>query len=247
MKNCNKKIDNYNKIFSQCFRKLREERDITQSELAENIGISRQSVNAIEKGKSLPSIDLAFEIANFFNKTIDEFFRFDNQINNIINNSPYGEKGEKMNELSPFKHFRETMSLREAMDRLFEDSIITPDSLPAIKNSGIVPALDMYETDKDIVAEVHMPGYSENDVDLEIGEDAIYIKGEKKQKNEEKKKNFYRREISYGSFSRTLPFPVDVNHDKAKATFKDGVLEVIVPKKEIKKPKTLKVKISKEK
>lgn len=242
-----KKSEDYNKLFSKCFKKLREEKEITQRELAETIGISRQSVNSIEKGKSLPSIDLAFDIANFFNKSLDEFFRIDNEINNIINNSPYGEKGEKMNELSPFKHFRETMSLREAMDKLFEDSFIAPDSLPASKSLGIIPAADMYETDKDIVAEIHMPGYSENDVNLEVGEDAIYISGEKKQKNEEKKKNFYRREISYGSFSRTLPFPVDVNHDKAKANFKDGVLEIVVPKKEVKKSKTFKLKINKEK
>ena len=225
--------------FSKCFRKMREGKELTQGELAENLGISRQSVNAIEKGKSLPSIDLAINIADFFHKSLDEFFRLEEEIENNINNI---RKETNMNELSPFRSSRR----RGLVDELMDDNFLS-EGFPVIKSSASMPTVDLYETEKDVIAEFHMPGFSENDISIEVDDKAIYVTGERKEESEDKKKNYYYKETSYGKFSRAIAFPVDVISDKAEADFNDGILKVIVPKVEKKKAKVLKVKVNKKK
>jgi len=251
-KNNGSKKQNPEEIFSRCIRHLREEHELTQAELAENIGISRQSINAIEKGRSLPSIDLVFDFANFFNKSLDEMLEFNRQIDKIhdqilTNFSPGGEirKEQNMSELTPWRPFRDMVSLREAMDKLFEDSFISGEALPSSKISANVPIVDMYETDKDIIAEAHVPGYSEKDINVEVDEKGIYITGEKKIEQEEKKKNYYFKESSFGKFSRGISFPVKVKSDKANADFDNGVLKITIPKALAPKSKTIRVQINK--
>jgi HSP20 family protein len=253
----------YSDAFSRCFKHMRELKELTQGELAEEIGISRQSVNAIEKGKSLPSIDLASEIAQFFDTSIDMFLRFDEEFeksfenNNksrfVLRHSSAGEvernpnKEYRMQDFSPFKPLRESVSLREAMDRLLEDSVISGGSLPSVKINQAIPAVEMYETEKDVVAKMHVPGFAEEDVDVEVDDKAIYITGECKDVHKESKRNYLHREIVYGKFSRTLAIPVKVQAEKAKADFDKGVLTISLPKIEEKKPKTVKIKISSKK
>lgn len=230
--------------FSECFKNFRKKTNLTQGELACKLGISRQSVNAIEKGKSLPSIDLALDIAQFFDTSLDNFFHIEKIMNEIENKI---EREVTMPELSPWKPFREMVSLRDAMDRLLEDSFIptTETKLPAVK--GLMPLANMYETEKDIVAEIQAPGYKEEEISVEVDDEAIYIKGEKKAKQEEKDGNYFYREISYGSFSRTMPFPVKVRSEKSNAIFEDGILKITVPKIVEKKAKATKLKISRKK
>jgi HSP20 family protein len=242
----NSKIErDYSDAFSRCFKHLREMKELTQGELAEEIGISRQSVNAIEKGKSLPSIDLAQEIADFFNTSIDMFLRFDKKFEKNIINTPRNavRKESCMYEISPFKPFRDSLTLREAMDRLLEDSIVAGESLPSVKMSQVIPAVEMYETERDIVAKMNVPGFAEEDISVEVDDKAIYITGERKQEKKEEKKNYYHQEIAYGKFSRTLTIPTKVHAEKAKADFDKGVLTITIPKIEEKKPKTVKLKI----
>lgn len=250
----NKKYQNPEEVFSKCIKHLREEHELTQAQLASSIGISRQSINAIEKGRSLPSIELAIDIAEYFDKTIDdllsftrEFNQITNHIENISNPMLNGNirKEQSMNQLSPWQNFRDTMSLKEAMDQLFEDSYIPQKSMPSIKLNSVVPSVDMYETDKELVTEVHMPGYSEKDINVEVDEKGIYLSGEKKEEIEDKKKNYFHKEIAYGKFNRVIGYPVKVKSEKAQADFSDGVLKIVIPKMEEKKPKTIKLKISK--
>lgn len=247
MKNIENQQDKKNNInpdyFSKCFHKMREEQDLTQGELAECLGISRQSVNAIEKGKSLPSIDLALNIADFFHKSLDDFFHIEEELENNISNL---RKETNMSDLTPFRPLRDMVTLREAMDRLLEDSFVSGETLPTLKmTSQALPQVDMYETNKDVVAEIHIPGYSEKNVNVEVDNEAIYISGKKEEKKEEKDKNYYRKEVSSGKFSRTLPFPVAVKSSQAKAEFSDGVLKIVTPKEKQKKAKTLKVEVRK--
>lgn len=248
MKNINNEQDKKTNInpeyFSTCFHKMREEKDLTQGELAECLGISRQSVNAIEKGKSLPSIDLALNIADFFQKSLDEFFRIEEEIERDISNI---RKETNMSNLTPFDQFKDTLTLREAMDRLLEDSVVAGEALPVLKSGGGLPSVDMYDDGKNIVAEVHLPGYDEKDVDVEVDDEAIYISGKREEKKEDKKKNYYRKEVMYGKFSRTLAFPTAVKSSQAKAEFSDGILKVVTPKEKEKKAKTLKVEVRKKK
>jgi HSP20 family protein len=95
-----------------------------------------------------------------------------------------------------------------------------------------VPALDLYEEKEEVVAKAELPGIERKDIQVNISDHQLTIKGEKKKEEETKEKNFYRSERSYGSFCRSVELPADVEVDKAKASFKDGVLEIHIPKTE---------------
>jgi len=99
----------------------------------------------------------------------------------------------------------------------------------------IKPTLDLGATDKAYTVTVEIPGVDEKDVKLEIANDTLTISGEKKQETEEKEKNYYRLERSYGSFQRVLSLPEDIDQDGVKASFKRGVLTVTMPRKALPK------------
>lgn len=105
------------------------------------------------------------------------------------------------------------------------------------------PAVDFYEDKDDIVVKAELPGIDKNNVEVNLTDHTLTIKGEKKKEEEVKKKNYYRSERSYGSFVRTLDLPTDVHADRVKATFKEGILEVRLPKTEEAKKKEIKVKV----
>ncbi|MCD6361095.1 MAG: Hsp20/alpha crystallin family protein [Armatimonadetes bacterium] len=135
-------------------------------------------------------------------------------------------------------------SLREAMDRLFEDSFVWSSGLfPALRAEA--PAVDMYQTDTEVVVKASLPGMKSEDVDITVTGDVITLKGEHREEQEVKEENYFRREMRSGSFTRTLPIPVPVNVDKAEAEFENGVLTVHLPKTEESKAKSVKVKSKK--
>lgn len=132
-------------------------------------------------------------------------------------------------------------SLRDAMDRLFEDSFVRSSGLfPALRTEA--PAVDIYQTDTDVVVKASLPGMKSEDVDISVTGDVITLKGEHKEEKEVKEEDYFRKEMRYGSFTRTLPIPVPVNVDKAEAEFENGVLTVRLPKTEESKPTSVKVK-----
>jgi len=137
--------------------------------------------------------------------------------------------------------FREMMSLRQAMDRLFEDSFVRPSRFLPEAWGGEVP-IDMYQTGNDVVIKAALPGVKPEEVDISITGDTLTIKGEHKEEQEVKEENYVRRERRYGAFSRSIPIPVSVQSDKAEAAFEDGVLTLTLPKAEEMKPKQIKVK-----
>ena len=137
--------------------------------------------------------------------------------------------------------FRGMVSLRDAMDRLFDESFIRrPRIWPEIQE-GDLP-LDMYQTDKDVVVKASLPGVTPEEIDISITGDALTIKGEHKEETETKKEDYFRKEISYGTFTRTVALPVPVKADKAEANFENGVVTLTIPKAEEAKPKQIKVK-----
>jgi HSP20 family protein len=105
-------------------------------------------------------------------------------------------------------------------------------TLERINNTLIKPSLDLSSTDTEYTVSVEIPGVRQKDVSLELVQDTLIIRGEKKQKKEEKNKNFYRLERSYGSFQRTLSLPEDASKDEIKADFKNGVLNIEIPRLE---------------
>ena len=101
--------------------------------------------------------------------------------------------------------------------------------------SGFKSILDLSASDKDYTITVEIPGVDQKDVKIEIINDILTIQGEKKQENEEKGKNYYRMERSYGSFQRVLSLPEDADQDGVNATFKKGVLTIAMPRKTLPK------------
>ncbi len=108
------------------------------------------------------------------------------------------------------------------------------------------PNIDVSESDKEIKVSAELPGMDEKDIEVSLSNDMLTIKGEKKEEKEDKGKDYYRMERSYGSFSRTIPLPIEVQTEKIDATFKKGVLTVILPKSEKAVKATKKVAIKAE-
>jgi len=139
--------------------------------------------------------------------------------------------------------FTDLMTLREAMDRLFEESVVRPGSRLVSPHGGAVElALDMYETENDLVVTAALPGVKPDDVEVTITGDALCIRGEIKSESSEENANWLRQERRYGAFARTVALTTPVQADKAEAKFKDGVLTLSIPKAEEAKPKTIKIK-----
>ena len=117
--------------------------------------------------------------------------------------------------------------------------------LPAVRSnqSGFTPALDIYEDKDNIIVETQLAGIDPEKVSVSIEDNVLYIKGESERKSEVEEKNYYRKEVRYGSFYRSVTLPADVIGTKAEASYKDGVLKIEIPKAPEKKEKKLKIKV----
>ncbi len=136
--------------------------------------------------------------------------------------------------------FTELMSLRQAMDKLFEDSFVTPSRISFGPSTGI--PIDMYHTANDVVVKAILPGIKPEEVDVTITGDTLTIKGETKAEEEVKREDYLYQEHRYGAFSRSVTLPSGLNTDKVEANFDNGILTVTIPKSEQVKPKSIKVK-----
>jgi HSP20 family protein len=148
--------------------------------------------------------------------------------------------------MADLMRFRDPMrginSLQRQMDDMF-DNLMSRNWPMAVGN---MPTMDVYtEEDKQMVAEVHAPGYSKDDIEISINEGVLEIRGEKAEKEEDKKKKSYMVQESATSFYRRMVLPRQADADKVDAQFDNGVLKVIVPFKEVPKPKKVDIKSGK--
>ena len=136
------------------------------------------------------------------------------------------------------------MSLPREVERLFEDFSRGFPSMPALGNSGsgLMPSIDVTETDKEIEITAELPGLEEKDVQINVADNILTIRGKKKAEKEEKDKNYRLVERSYGSFERSLGLPDGVDADAIKASIAKGVLKVTVPKPAPARTKKIEVK-----
>ena len=137
---------------------------------------------------------------------------------------------------------REMTTLRDMMDRLMAEAFAPIMERTPLESLALIPRVDMYETDDEIVVKAVMPGVKPEDLDITITGNVLSIKGEVKEEKEEENVNYIRRERIYGTFRRDLTLPVDVDVDKAKAEFENGILVLHLPKVESAKPKRLEIK-----
>ena len=150
--------------------------------------------------------------------------------------------GEVVSRAEEFEHW---------LDRFMDDmwrrpfpSLFGRDRWLPIRPLSIrMPSLDVYEEKDSVVVKAELPGMKKEDVEVSLAGETLTIKGEKKEDKEVKEDDYYRRERSYGSFLRSVALPCEVKSEEIKASFKDGVLEVRLPKTEEAKKKSIAVKI----
>ncbi len=147
-----------------------------------------------------------------------------------------------MAKLVRWEPFQDLMSLREAMDRLFEESFVRPRAGWPVRFAPGTLAVDMYETDEDVVVKTAMAGVKPEEVEITITGDTLTIKGETKTEEEIEQDCYICQERRYGAFSRSLLLPTSVVAEKAEAEFENGILTLTLPKAEEVKPKSIKVK-----
>jgi HSP20 family protein len=140
---------------------------------------------------------------------------------------------------------------RGEMDRLFEDFGFgnLASSLPSRENFGLglwAPQVEVFEREGQMVIRADLPGLNRDDIKVDVTNDAITIDGERKEEHKESEKGYYRSERSYGRFYRRIPLPEGVSADTAKATFRNGVLEITMAAPEAKERKARKLEIADE-
>ena len=154
-----------------------------------------------------------------------------------------------------FDPFRELDRLQNEVNRLFEGYNSNADvPAPARQNSGgnssalmtraWAPVVDIAETQNEVVLRAELPGLKQDDIDIELTGDTLTLRGERKFENEERKDNFVRVERSYGRFQRSFTLGVPVQNDQVAATYRDGVLEIHLPKSEQTRPRKVQVSVS---
>ena len=141
-----------------------------------------------------------------------------------------------MSNLIRWEPAREMMTLREAMDHLFDDAFTRPLTL---RDGWSAPAIDMYQTDNEIVVKAALPGIKADEVQINVTGDVLTLKGEVKHEEEKNDRSWHIREQRWGSFQRSVALPTNVVSDKAKAEFENGILVITLPKAEEVKPKTI--------
>jgi HSP20 family protein len=154
------------------------------------------------------------------------------------------KEGRKMSMMrwDPFRWdlFDDLGGLRRSMDRVFDELLMrSPRRATTLREWE--PAVEMFETANEVVVRTELPNIDPKNVEITVTEDIITLRGETKHEEEQKERNYHYRELVYGTFTRTLRLPAAVKGAEAKAVYKDGVLEVKIPKAAHVKPIPVKV------
>ncbi|MFA6636361.1 MAG: Hsp20/alpha crystallin family protein [Candidatus Omnitrophota bacterium] len=140
--------------------------------------------------------------------------------------------------------FGELESLQSEMNKLFDLSLGRwPGRSSGLMESAWSPTVDVLESKDNVMVKADIPGLKKEDIDISVHGDTLTIKGEKKNEKDVKEKNYVKTERFYGSFNRAFTLPSEVDAGKVKASYKEGVLEITLPKKEDAKPKQIKVDV----
>jgi HSP20 family molecular chaperone IbpA len=194
-------------------RDLRRGRSLTQEELAAALGVSRQSVNAMEAGRCLPSLPVALELASFFAVPIHQLLDEAHAVAQA-----QAQAQSHTSEVVRFQPFEQ--------------------AFPEL--SGSVAA-NIAHTPRELLVELSLPGYRKDDISLDVGEDFIAVEGESLEIHDEAQ--YIQREFVVSGFSRTLQLPVPVEPDTAEADMRNGILSIRLKKRLAERPKTSRIQI----
>jgi HSP20 family protein len=136
--------------------------------------------------------------------------------------------------------FRDLNILQDRMNRLFDDAGRGWREEPAATTTWS-PAVDIFETEGEIVVKAELPGMERKDITLNLENNVLTLRGERRFEKETREENYHRIERAYGGFSRAFSIPAIVDEDKIRADYQDGVLKIALPKKEQAKPKQIKI------
>jgi len=143
-------------------------------------------------------------------------------------------------DLTPFSDFDR---MRREMDKVW-DTFLEGDVWKESKEDSVwLPSVDVSETKNDLVVKAELPGMDPKDIDITLSDGHLMIKGQKRHEKEEKDEDYHSVERSYGSFVRAVHLPKEVKHDKISASYKNGVLKIVLPKSEEAKTKEVKIKV----
>ncbi len=142
--------------------------------------------------------------------------------------------------LMRWEPMREIDAVRREMDRLFGDLTATSQS-DYFGGNNFMPAVELTETDEDIILKLEVPGIASEDLEIQATADSVTIEGERKQV--EQAEGYSRSEFRYGKFTRVVPMPIQVQNTKATAAYQDGLLTLTLPKAEAEKNKVVKVAV----
>lgn len=134
---------------------------------------------------------------------------------------------------------RDMLNLEERVSRLLGDAV--PGFFSAEAPAAWFPPVDIHEDEDRVVLRAEVPGVDKDDLDIRIEGGTITLRGEKKQEKEVASQKAFRFERFYGSFARSFVLPASIDADSIKATYKNGVLEVVLPKSEAAKPRKVQV------
>jgi HSP20 family protein len=151
-----------------------------------------------------------------------------------------------MANITRFDPLGDVVSLRSAMDRLFEDSFVSPLTWRTMAKGGPMnPPIDVHETDDEIIVSSALPGVKPEDVEVTMTGQTLTLRGEFRADDEVKNDQYLYRERRYGSFNRSIQLPVRVQGERADASFTNGVLTLRVPKAEEVKPRQIRISTGK--
>lgn len=136
--------------------------------------------------------------------------------------------------------FRDLLTLQDRMSHVFNDPFARF-TFPMESAKGWLPPVDIHEENDKIVLRAEIPGINREDIELSVENGTLTLRGEKKQEKQVESENGFRQERFYGSFARSFVLPSLIDSDRIQATYRDGVLEVVVPKAEEAKPKKIKI------
>jgi len=188
--------------YKNYLKQWREQASMTQQQLADELGISRQSLHSLEKGKCLPSFGLSVLIEDFFNQPIRQIFNH--------------------SERTKFKkHFSDFSDMKNELGKVVQDGFN--------QAFGGFPAINVYTKNQQVIVEAEVPGMLEKDLKIDVTQDTVQISGKKQEIREIRKDNYFRRESSFGSFNRIIALPTLVDNGKAQAKMKNGQLLITVP------------------
>ena len=128
--------------------------------------------------------------------------------------------------------FRDMVTLREKMNRLFEDVFTGRGEDKELAASTWAPAVDIYETENELIMTAEVPGIEEKDIEIKIEDNTLSLRGERKFEKETKEENYHRIERSYGSFYRAFTLPNSIDPDRIQAEHENGVLKISMPKRQ---------------